>query len=791
MLGRIGWMILLVGLAWGVAEAAPVAVDEAPARAGEWGFRPVDGGVSARTPPAFSWRPQTGARFYELQASTDPSFARVDYEARDLGMNVHCPPRTFEVGAWAWRFRTRDAGGEVSAWSRVRRFVVPREAVVFPLPPREELIARVPTAHPRLFLRPEDLPALRKAAAGTSAAAWARLVKRCDALVASPPPTKEPPPYGDVQPRSEAWRKIWWGNRTTTIAVLDGAATLAFTWRLGDDERYGQLARRLLMETADWDPRGPTGYVTNDEAGMPFAYHFSRAYSLVHPLLTGLERKKCRAVMRIRGHEIYRHLFPRHLWRPYSSHANRAWHFLGEVAIAFLGEIPEAEDWLWFAVNVFANVYPVWSDDDGGWHEGLNYWKSYVGRFAWWAFAMRSALDLDAWRLPYFSRVGYYPMYLMPPGTLGGGFGDLNARIRSDANVGLMSVLAAQARNGHWQFYVDAHGGFRPPRGWTGFLVEAGETVAPRPPTDLPTARLFRGTGIAALGTSLLGAEDDVGILFKSSPFGSQSHGYEAQNAFLLRAYGDRLLVRSGRRDVYGSAHHRGWMWHTKSVNSITVNGESQVRHSPSAVGEITGFFTSEALHWVEGEAGRAYGPGVRRFRRGILFVQPGLVVIRDRLETSSPSTFELHLHAPMPFDVEENEAVLQGEHAACRVTFLEPRGLVITTTDRFDPPPRPRVQLVEHHLTAATVTKQSAVTFLTVIQVHRTGGAEPVPVSCQAIEGGWRVRAGHADVLVRRESRGTVSGGGLTCEAPVGALLRDASGAEVARYAVSGPVVK
>ena len=36
------------------------------------------------------------------------------------------------------------------------------------------------------------------------------------------------------------------------------------------------------------------------------------------------EREICRQVMKVRGEEMYRHLCPRHLWRPYSSHANRA-----------------------------------------------------------------------------------------------------------------------------------------------------------------------------------------------------------------------------------------------------------------------------------------------------------------------------------------------------------------------------------------------------------------------------------------------------------------------------------
>ena len=76
-----------------------------------------------------------------------------------------------------------------------------------------------------------------------------------------------------------------------------------------------------------------------------------------------------------------------------------------------------------------------------------------------------------------------------------------------------------------------------------GFIRGALPQVEPVPPDDLPLSRLFRGTGQAYLNTSLFDAAKSVQVVFKSSPFGTQSHGYEANNSFLLRAYGKRLLI--------------------------------------------------------------------------------------------------------------------------------------------------------------------------------------------------------------------------------------------------------
>ena len=135
------------------------------------------------------------------------------------------------------------------------------------------------------------------------------------------------------------------------------------------------------------------------------------------------EKERCRKVMQIRGEEMYNHLCPRHLWRPYSSHSNRAWHFLGEAAIAFHGEIGGTAEWLDFALTVFATVYPVWSDADGGWHEGMAYWHSYLGRFTWWADVMREALGVDAYRLmPWLPA-----LRASPGGTIRGATGTLSA----------------------------------------------------------------------------------------------------------------------------------------------------------------------------------------------------------------------------------------------------------------------------------------------------------------------------------------------------------------------------
>lgn len=777
------------------AFAATPKLDETPAGDDEWGYRPAAGSVSEASPPGFCWRPQRGIVRWELECGRGEDVEKIEYRATDIGMNVHWPPQTFAPGRYTWRYRGVDGQGNHTNWSQSRAFTVAENAASMPMPPREKLLARIPQEHPRLFVRPEELPRLRELAKGSMCDRFEALVARCEQLVANPPPTEEPKKYPATMVRgSKEWKAQWWGNRTYTIRALDAAATLGFTRLLGGKEEYGRLAKRILLDCAKWDPKGATGYRYNDEAGMPYAYYFSRTYSFVHDLLTEEERETCQRMMKIRGDEMYNHLFPRHLWRPYSSHSNRAWHFLGEVGVAFLGEVEDADDWVWFAMNVFYNVYPVWSDDDGGWHEGVSYWSSYIGRFTWWADVMRAAMGIDAYDKPYFAKAGYYAMYMMPPGKVGGGFGDGATRRRASQLVPLMSQLAAQSGNGHWQWYVDEMGGSSETSGYIGFVRGALEKAKPKKPDDLPTSRLFRGIGQATLNTTLTDADDDVQVIFKSSPMGTRSHGNASNNSFVLWAYGQRLLIRTGHYYMYGGPHHRDWVWSTRSLNNITVDGQSQVKRSSAAKGDIVAFETTPQIDVVVGEAGEAYrvresGKERRlldRYTRAIVFVKPDLVIVFDRLAARQASTFEYWLHAVNEFDARNQRGIeTRVGDVVCAVDILQPKDLKLSQTNQYDPNPWPQVKTREWHLTATTPDKAKTCDFVALYRPHRADQAVPKKAELERIDGGYVLKADISDgkvvALLPTDDSETLAAQGLQT---TGSIL-------VRRYASDGSVAE
>ena len=788
----LGYIILCC--LWIPYSSAQVVLDESPVKAGEWGHRPDEGATVAVNPPSFVWRPSRNVSHWELIIKSETS--SFVYMAIGLLFNTYTPSDEFPPGHYTWQFRGIGKDGKPTAWSVVRSFTVPSDARSMPLPPREELLNRVPKTHPRIFVRPEGRKRLRELAKDKLSAEYQTLVQRCDRLLQEPPDTTEPPVYESGR-RTPDELNIWWNNRVRTIAVLENAAMLAFVWNLDGNKQYAELAKKLLMESAKWDPKGATGFRYNDEAGMPYNYHFARTYTFLNAYLSKEEKKICRAVMTIRGKEMYDFLCPRMLWNPYESHDNRSWHFLGEVGLAFYGEIPEAGDWLWFAINKFYSSYPAWCDDDGGWHEGFDYWNSYQIRFCWWADAMKAAFGINAFDKPYYSQIGFYPMYQMPPGTRGRLLGDQCHSVSSTSCLPLADIVAMQSGNPYWRWYVDAHKDFLPSADYYTFIRKAAmldqPPVTAQEPTDLPTSKLFRGTGIVASNTSLLNATDNVQLLFKSTPapFGTYSHGYDANNSYMFSAWNENLLISTGQRDYYGSPFHQNWMWTTRSQNNITVDGIGQLRRSRGAVGEVVRFVNEKLGDGTEydiiiGEASEGYqlepgapaflvekypdGKLLDGFRRNIVFLKPDVLIVYDRLKARQPAQFEYWLHAKNPFmpleryfpngkskatkpladyfkerlgqwKMTDPEAVGQFEpimrqtdigirinNVACRIDLLIPDGLTFTQTNQYDPAPQEKITAREWHLTAKTAEQRQEEEFLLVVRPWKIDAEETVP---------------------------------------------------------------
>jgi hypothetical protein len=713
----------------------------------EWGYRPADGATVPLNPPSLSWVHEVGTAGYLVEWANNPAFARSTSVERFWPVYTHHAP--LEPGRYWWRYRIRTKDGGLSPWSRARSFTVPPDATVFPQPTLEELRRRIPAGRPRLFLRAEDLPRLRDWAQGGGRRAWERLLARAEELVAAEP---TPEPAVRASASDPATRQYWWSNRVQTIRALQEAEVLSFAWLLTRERKYGEAARRFTLRLADWDPDGPTNFSLNCEAAKPMLHRLARAYDWAWPLFTGEERARIRAVLLRRALDAWNSGEVRHgaghLNQPYSSHGNRTWHKLAENAIATLGETPEADRILEYAVTKFFAAYPVWSDEDGGWHEGLAYFAGYMSKAAWWIDIAQSALGIDGFKKPFFKNFGQYALYSAPPGSPDLGFGDLAYR-PPGAGWAFMHYFVRRTGNPHWAWWLEAWG----IPADTGepvldFLWSSAPPVSPKPPADLPPSKVFRGTGVAVLNTDLTGAAN-VQVRFKSSPRGTWSHGLEPHNSFTLNAYGVPLLVNCNYRDLYGSPFHRGWVWSTRAHNAVLVDGRGQKSRSADPFGRLVAFELGEGVDYVAGDATPAYEGLVTRARRYVIFVKPDVIAIADELAADKPRTFQYLLHAQAPFelDAEGQRATLDRGRAGVVVDYVAAAPLKIRQWTGYDPEPdyeylktagNPAIP-PQWHLEAASAPAPNAFT-VTLLRVFRDGRRPAGPPRVEGDAGALRI---------------------------------------------------
>lgn len=743
---------LVAAFSWACScsiTAQEVQLANRPALPYEIGYRPADGSTVRMNPPSHTWLHEDEARTYTIQWSSQPDFHDAT-TITNLPFNVHTHSAPLLAGRYFWRYRFATKEGKTSNWSLTRSFTIPPDAIEFPMPTRAQQRQRVPEGHPRLFMRPEDLPRLRAFGQGPGAKALAALRAEADRYIAAGP-TPEPEHLGSATNKeNKELVKYWWPNREQAQRACQEAEIIAFVYLMTREPKYAEAARKWVLHLAAWSPDGPTNFRLNCEAGKVMLYRPARAYDWAWDALSQSDHEQVRRVMARRAEDAWRSgeigLGVGHLNRPFNSHGNRVWHKLAECAIALLGEIPEAETWLDYAVNKFYACYPVWADDDGGWHEGASYWGGYMSKVVTWLQVANSALQIDGFKKSFFAQVGDYPLYVAPPGSPNMGFGDLSYRPPPQNWGGFMGYFLRAGQGVRSSAFRQS--GTEPPAGrtpngagcwrwWTeqwkmsgeggvlGFLYDANLPPLPpaKAPADLPPSKIFRGIGVASLHTTLTNSAADVHLLFKSSPFGSQSHGHNPQNSFQLNAYGESLLTTCVYRDLHGSKFHYRWAHSTKAHNTVLVDGEGQIPHSATATGRISNFQLTAGWDYVEGDASSAYGGRLTRALRKVVFVKPDLIVLCDDLAAPKPVSFQFMLHALSPFEVdaEHSRLSVKQPNAGVIVQYVSPTPLGFRQWDGYDPKPD-RDFPNQWHVEAGTQTRLSELRMLTVLAPHRAG---------------------------------------------------------------------
>jgi len=646
-------------------------------------------------PPGFVFRPVPGVEHYRIELARSRDFSARPVVRGEVGpWTVWIPQQPLAPGRWYWRW---SGGGRTSD---VWWFDVAEEALVQQIIPKADLTSRV-RPHPRLLLTEQALAALRDSPPEIVREDLATLRRLAEQILAEPHEMPEPPWLPSRSKDQEGYLRLWRAALIDSRAFARGAECLALAWLIWRERRFADAAICRLLSLAKWDPDGSTSIEHNDEPHMSVIQHVPFAYDWLSEVLTGEQRDRIRDNLAGRLRNTYRHLRERLNFLvedATGSHAGRMFGFLGRGALALLGEVDEAVDWLDYVLRLSVAAWPAWGGADGGWAQGIPYSSFYVCRACEWAYSLYTALGFNLYAKSFFRNHVRWRALCLPVYAEQSPFGDaaerppahlpehyaclehLRRMFRIASLEDLTQALRQRVRSVDPDFFLPLLLVCDPPEG----LPEQ---------SDVPGEAAFTDVGWVAMRRELFRPDQDVALLFKSSQYGSVSHSHADQNAFVLHAFGKTLAIASGYYDAYGTLHHHCWTRQTKAVNAITLAGTGQPPGDADAVGRISRFRSTRRYVCACGQAAAAYAGRLLRADRHVVFADRRYFVILDDLESRLTESFWWHLHSytEMEFDRETKQVIIDRDGVRLFVQLVYPDQMHFSQSDRFDIPPLPR----------------------------------------------------------------------------------------------------
>ena len=702
-----------------------------------------------------------GVDRYVIQISRDrafPSAATVEL-VHAAKPTLRMLDEPLDTGEWFWRW------SDGRQWSQTFAFTILPDAVETRIGSAADLAARM-GPHPRAMVPVGGVDALRQRLASEKSAELAAVRRDADSLLALAHDMPEPPFLPDA--RGHDYNKVhvvWRKAMEDARAFCTGTERLAFAYLITGDIRFADAAAARLDSLARWNPDGSTSIPHNDEPHMAVMDGAIIAFDWVADRLEGERLSRIVAHLSRRSENTYRWLLEKKNYGidSFASHSGRMLGFLGQSGISLMGHDAGAATWLRYTLERLVAMYPVWGQEDGGWGEGFSYCSAYMRWILQFLYSAKTSLGIDLYAKPFFRNHARWwamacPYYAcqtpfgdgsdraIPSGSaavitqhLGRLVGDMAAveygrrcRNRAAGNPGSHTVSTGNANLAMSPTDIDP-------------LLLLSDTSTADRAGPLPRAEAFRGVGYVAMRSSPERADEDIALVFKSGPYGPVSHSHADQNCFVLSAYGEPLLIRTGYYTGYDNPHHHNWIRQTRAHNGVTASGVGQWVFNPASVGWIAGFKRSRRFAYCCGDASHAYGDRLSRFRRHVLFVGYRYFLIVDDLAAPFETTFEFHLHALEPIRADEaarTARIVRGG-AALDVRFVCPKDMRLYEREGFDPPlddPGVTGLPTQYHLRAATVPPWTLLRSAMLLIPQRVSAPESFQVDVAGDARGLRV---------------------------------------------------
>ncbi|MGQ7947313.1 DUF4962 domain-containing protein [Flavobacterium sp. WC2509] len=704
----------IIGLcAFGQQQSATIKLTEEKlhGRVREWPY-PVNGVTVPTNAPALLWPATNGKNMVKSmetgsEVPEDPNIGNVRYKvmlASDKNFKtnlissglqswaVYPLHQALKPGKWYWKYGYALKGSNQWTWSPIYDFVVDsKNAGEKVSPPVSEVIKRNEGPHPRLWNMTqigEDF--YRNNLENPEAK---KFIAFCEKSMLEPLPVEKPRRIIDTVGKNALEKKIIVERMYHGFGDMVGTPVhnLVIAYQLTKDKRFILDAKRRALNILKMDPNGLA--TRDDFTSGAVLEALGWFYDAAYDLLSSEEKEEFKKVITFRAKRIYNHLPNR-----FELHVsdNHVWQFtlrnLAIASIATVNEIPEAKEWLTYMYEVWSARFPVLGTTDGGWHEGNGYFRVNFKSNIYLSQLFGDFTGVDYFKLPWMQNTPLYMVYTHPVNSASTAIGDMWENIPTvvKGEAIYADALTYRIDNPYLNWYVDEIKKTNPTyfNGTDDYLLFRLLNANPNKKSiitsldQLPKSRKFGDVGVVAMHEDLEHANKSLSSYLFSSPFGSSGHGHASQNAFTINYKGKVLFGGTGYYSNFSDKHNLLYYRSSKAYNTILADSLNQ-KIGEEGYGWIPRAISGQRIQYALGDASNAYGEiksdfwldrfkqinvipnkangygdsGVTLYRRHMLQLEGGYIVLYDELEANKAVKWTTQFHCPYYTIEGENSA--------------------------------------------------------------------------------------------------------------------------------------